>query len=270
MVFKKIISSLFILVCIFLYTHKVSAATIAVTPASATVSQGSTFTVSVRVDTEDKSVNVAETHISFPSDILKIVSVSPGTNFTLQTPGSPSKTNTEAFFSAGIPSPGYKGSSGLLGKITFKAVGSGVATISVKDGKVFLNDGDATDAYRAGISSSITITPVQDKQKDTQTTTTTPVVTTPEVTAPIDLEAMQPQQVTPNPSQVVATFSINVHDLFIIILILVIIIIILLAIIVYLLIRLNKSQRGRNYEKSSSQGSSAQTKSKSTSKTEKV
>ena len=134
------------------------AATLFLSPASGSFPVGATFKVGVRTNTAGQAANTAESTVTYDSNVIEIVSVAPGSTFTLQTPGSPSKSGGTAFFSAGIPTPGYNGSSGSLGVITFRAKAEGTASVSVSSGKVLLNDGNGTDALSGTSGGNYTIT----------------------------------------------------------------------------------------------------------------
>ena len=135
------------------------AATLYMSPGSGSFGVGSSFTVRVLTNTQGDAVNSAEAEISFTTDTLELVRVSAGPTFTLQTPGSPSKTSSSASFSGGLPTPGYNGNSGVVGVMTFRAKKEGAASVSVSSGKVLLNDGQGTDALNGKQSGNYTITP---------------------------------------------------------------------------------------------------------------
>jgi len=147
---KKISAVVFVwLAGVWLAPHLAFAATLYFSPASGSFVLGSTFSVSVRANTQDQAVNTAEATVNYSPDTLELVKVSAGSTFTLQTPGSPSKQEGSAFFSAGLPTPGYTGSSGVLGVMTFRAKALGAGHISVASGKILLNDGLGTDALNS-------------------------------------------------------------------------------------------------------------------------
>jgi hypothetical protein len=210
------------------------AATLSVTPGSASVNQGSTFSVTVRTDTKGASVNVAEATVSYPADKLEVVSAAAGTTFPLQTPGSPKKSTGQVFFSGGVPS-GYVGTNGVVGRITFRAKISGSATIAIAGGRVLLNDGNATDALTSSSGSTITIKAVVPVESESVETTPEPVAEvvpiTPEV---IPVVVPEEQQV----SDVVPTTIIRTEDLINLIYVLVGLIVVLLVIIVILIVML--------------------------------
>lgn len=135
------------------------AATLYVSPASGSFSVGSGFTVRVLTNTQGASVNTAEVNLSYSADTLELLRVSAGSDFPLQTPGSPARTASGAFFSGGIPMPGYTGNSGVVGVMTFRARSQGRATVSINSGKVLLNDGLGTDALNGTANASYTIIP---------------------------------------------------------------------------------------------------------------
>ena len=153
------------------------AATLYITPLTASIPEGATFSVTVKTDTQGQPVNTVESTVTFDSSKLEILSVTPGSTFTLNTPGSPSHTDSTAYFSEGIPSPGYTGSAGIVGRITFKAIAEGDASISVSSGQVLLNDGNATDALSGMSGSTITVT-VAPAAPAAPTTPTAPVTVT--------------------------------------------------------------------------------------------
>ena len=253
---KFISSPVFFFAIFIFYSSTANAATLYLAPSTAKTVKDSTFVVLVQTNTEGEFINVAEATVNFPSNMLQVVGVSSGNTFTFQLPGSPGKTKSTAFFSAGIPSPGYKGAGGVLGKITFKAIAVGKATISIASGKVLLNDGNATDALRSKTGSIISISAPIVKP--------TPVVEEPVVEEPVPEEVVPavptvepgqkeiiiepttqpvvtpvtPQQVVLQPasSVVAATITVTVQDLLWIILFLVICVIILLIIAVYLFV----------------------------------
>jgi hypothetical protein len=150
----------------------------------------------------------------------------------LQTPGSPSKSAGRAFFSAGVPS-GYNGSAGLLGKITFKAIAAGQATIAISGGKALLNDGNGTDGFSGGSNSIISITIPPEKPTGE---TVSPPVTPPETVTeqPIITEPITPMTPETQSSNIVTTITITTHDLFVIIWVLIAIILVLGVLCIYL------------------------------------
>jgi hypothetical protein len=135
----------------------VFASTLYFSPSSGSFGVGSTFTVTLKTNTQNQAVNSAEARVAYSQDTLELIKVSAGGTFSLQTPGSPGKSGSEAFFSGGIPSPGYTGSGGVVGVMTFRAKAEGVGTLSVSSGQVLLNDGQGSDSLSGGASASFNI-----------------------------------------------------------------------------------------------------------------
>lgn len=141
-------SLLFFILCLFLFLGtEIKAATLSVNPSSGTFSVGSTFDVSVLLNTEGASINALEVSLVFPQDRLQIVS--PVTNHSIISVWiSQPKLNNQTGridLQGGIPG-GITVSSGLVTKITFRVKSVGMATLKFLDNsKVLLNDGRGTD-----------------------------------------------------------------------------------------------------------------------------
>lgn len=200
--------------------------------------------MSVRADTEGQSINVAEAMVSFPSDKLAIVKATPGATFSIQSPGSPRVTKNQVFFSAGIPTPGYNGKSGVIGTITFRAIAPGSAMLKVESGKMLLNDGNATDALVQKASATINVKEKNVAPSDPGIPTTQPDETiveepipqqdiiTPTFPAPTEVAVQQQSGST----DVVTTITIRVKDLIRIIYVLAILLGIFIVIALYLFV----------------------------------
>lgn len=135
------------------------AASLYISPSSGNFSVGSSFTLRILTNTQGATINSGEADVSFNSDILELTRVSSGSTFPLQTPGSPSKTNSSASFSGGVPTPGYTGNGGVVGIMTFRAKKEGVGKITINSGKILLNDGNGTDALTSTQGATINVTP---------------------------------------------------------------------------------------------------------------
>lgn len=145
----SIFSKIFLL-SLFLYFFTPllsSASTLSVSPSTGTFSVGSTFNVSLLLDTKGKEINALQAFISFPPDKLQVVSPSIGQSIIGVWTVAPKFNNSKGTLDlrGGIPG-GIIASSGLLTNITFRVKSVGEAVIKYTDGsRVFLNDGKATD-----------------------------------------------------------------------------------------------------------------------------
>jgi len=141
-----------LLLCFLPVAETVSAqgaqASLFVDPSGGTYSVGSTFSVSVYVNSGENFINAVEANLIFPPDKLQVVSPSVGKSFIDVWVGQPkfSNANGTISFQGAIPSPGAKTSKGLISTITFRVKSTGKAFIKFTDSsKVLLNDGKATD-----------------------------------------------------------------------------------------------------------------------------
>lgn len=126
----------------------VSEASIFVGPASGTFTVGSTFTVSVYVNTGGQAINAIETNLSFPPDKLQVVSPTAGKSLIQIWVNQPTYSNVDGDlkFQGTVPSPGINTESGLISTVTFRVKSIGTATLKVLDtSRVLLNDGRGTD-----------------------------------------------------------------------------------------------------------------------------
>ncbi len=133
----------------FVKSASIHAATLFLTPQSGTFFVGSTFEVSVFVDTKNEYVNAIQADLKFPPDKLQIVSPTAGRSVIQVWIDQPSFSNDEglASFKGGIPSPGINSSGALVSTITFRITSPGSARISFTPAsKVLLNDGKGTNA----------------------------------------------------------------------------------------------------------------------------
>lgn len=118
------------------------------TPASGTFLVGSTFDVSVVLDTKGTAVNTVEVELSFPPDRMQLASPSVGKSIIQVWPAPPAFSNSDGkiYFVGGIPSPGIVTSDGILLTLTFRVVAPGEAELRFGEKvSVLANDGQATN-----------------------------------------------------------------------------------------------------------------------------
>src|SRR3989344_5108657 len=137
-----------IILLVFLFSPSTSwAATFFLSPSNGNFSIGSTFNVSILLDTEGQSVNALEVALSFPPDMLQIVSPSTGKSIIGVWTDTPKFDNTSGMMElqGGIPG-GITAGNALVSTVTFrvKSVGEGVVKFLDKS-KALLNDGLGTN-----------------------------------------------------------------------------------------------------------------------------
>ncbi len=142
-----------------LFTNKVYAADLSLSPSSGTVSVGNIVSIKVNVNTTGKIINNAEATILFPVDMLEVVSITKNSSIFSLWVEEPSFSNTtgKVTFNGGVPNPGYIGANGYIATITFKAKKQGTASVIFTDGAVRENDGLGTDILNTKNGSVIQI-----------------------------------------------------------------------------------------------------------------
>lgn len=137
-------------------------ATMSVSPATESVTEGSTFNVSVYLNTERESVNTVSLDLRFSPDKLSIVSESTeGKSFIAVWVEPPTYSNSDGTVHlAGIVPNGIITQSGLVISITFKAIASGNATVEIlPSSQVLANDGMGTPIPTEYSNGTYTISP---------------------------------------------------------------------------------------------------------------
>jgi hypothetical protein len=129
--------------------HGVHAAILSAYPDHRTVSLGETFTVDIRLNSEQETVNAVTTTIIYPKDLLELVSVSRGGSFLTLWPDGPTIDTTSGTITltGGIPNGSYVVDGKIL-TITFAPKDSGgvEVTFDAALSQVLLNDGLGTPA----------------------------------------------------------------------------------------------------------------------------
>jgi hypothetical protein len=147
---KKIIPILIILTLsfVFISSAKATGASLYLSPNSGTFFVGSTFDVSVFVNTAGNNINAVKVDLKFDQRKLQIASPTAGKSFISVWIAQPSFSNIEgtATFQGGVPSPGINTSSGLVSTITFRAISPGEAVVSIlASSQVLLDNGKGTN-----------------------------------------------------------------------------------------------------------------------------
>ena len=126
-----------------------ASASLYLAPSKGTFFVGSTFSVSIYVDTKGNEINAVEVDLKFPPEILQITTPTAGESFISEwlTPPSYSNVGGTISFKGGIPG-GITTSAGLVSTITFRGRASGIAKVEFLDSsKVLLADGKGTPIF---------------------------------------------------------------------------------------------------------------------------
>ncbi len=148
---KKLFLIVFIGIISFSISHSALAAGafLYLSPSEGTFSVGSTFSVSIYVNTKGNEINAIELDLKFPPDILQVTAPTAGASFISEwiTPPSYSNSGGTVSFKGGVPG-GIVTSAGLISTITFRTKSAGIARIDFLDSsKVLLNDGKGTPVF---------------------------------------------------------------------------------------------------------------------------
>ena len=138
---------LFALICVPLSVGA-AGASLYLSPGSGTFFVGSTFDVSIFVNTGGNNVNAVKVDLKFDPKKIQIASPTAGKSFIEVWIAQPVYSNIDgtASFQGGVPSPGINTSSGLVYTITFRAIAPGETIVSFLDSsKVLLDDGKGTN-----------------------------------------------------------------------------------------------------------------------------
>lgn len=163
--FFKLGLLVFVAVFSFWLANPVEASTFSITPSSGTYSVGSTFDVTVVLDTQGQSVNAIQMQLAFPPDKLQLVSPQVGNSIIQIYTTPPRYDNALGTVSivGGIPN-GINVSSGLVAKLTFRVRSLGTATMRFTgESQALLNDGQGTNSLNntAGASFKLELPPSQ-------------------------------------------------------------------------------------------------------------
>ncbi len=147
---KNIFRVLTFLIVFFLTAPltQASGASLYLSPNGGTFYIGSTFDVSILLNTSGNSINAIKADLKFDPKKLQVVNPATGKSFVSVWAVPPFYSNTKGkmSFQGGIPSPGIRASSGSVLTITFRAIEPGETTISLLDSsKVLLDDGKGTN-----------------------------------------------------------------------------------------------------------------------------
>lgn len=190
---KIVGSGAFLLVTLlFCGVASVDAASLAVSPASGSASVGGTINVILSAASDATALNAVSGTLSFPSNVLEVVSLSKSQSMLSLWVKDPTFSNVAGTiqFEGVVPNPGYIGTDGRVLMVTFKVKAAGTANLSYTAGSILANDGDGTEVLTSKSGATYTLVPGAVPAP----TTTTP----PDTTAPTKTTA--PDEVVPQVS----------------------------------------------------------------------
>jgi len=136
-------------------------AEISFSPRSGSFTEGSTFEVPIIINTKGNSINSIDVKISFDKNVLSIVKPSNGSSVIgvwVEPPKYDNSRGTASY--VGVVPNGITTESGLIGTITFKALRTGRAVVSVgPESILLLNNGMGTQISFNSVNANYTIIP---------------------------------------------------------------------------------------------------------------
>jgi len=149
MIKKLVMVSLILgILCVLPKITEAAGASLYLSPNSGTFFVGSTFDVSVFVNTGGENINAVQVDLKFDPSRLQIASPTAGKSFIEIWVVQPTYSNTKGTMSfiGGIPTPGINTSAGLVSTVTFRAVSPGeTSVLFLVSSKVLRNDPKGTD-----------------------------------------------------------------------------------------------------------------------------
>ncbi len=149
-----------LVVLLFISAFQVYAAEVAITPSTGSYSKGQSFTSTIQVNPQGKSVNAVEAKLTFDNTKFAVVSVSKtGSVFSLWTT-EPTFSNSAGTidFGGGSPTP-FTARSNLV-SVTFRTLAEGTGNVGVSTASVLAADGLGTNVYTGAGNATYTITAV--------------------------------------------------------------------------------------------------------------
>jgi len=137
-------------IAFFLVPAFTSAASLMLQPTQGTFVVGSTFEISIYLNTEGQSVNALDITLQFPAAKLQMVSPATGNSIVGVWTSQPRFDNQSGtiHLQGGIPG-GINVSRGLVATLTFRSRGVGEAVVKFgADSKILANDGKGTDLLK--------------------------------------------------------------------------------------------------------------------------
>lgn len=139
-------------------TGDAAAATLQLLPSARTLAVGEEFKVDLLLDTANISINTTEATVSFPNDIVEIVSASrEGSifSFWLEEPTISSEKDSLKFI-GGTPR-GVAGDALQILRLTFKAKSVGVADLALSNAVVTAADGKGSNVLSKIVGTNVTV-----------------------------------------------------------------------------------------------------------------
>ncbi len=129
-------------------------------PVPRQVEVGERFSVSVKVGSGTEYINAISGAISFPENLVRLISVSKEKSIINLWITEPTAGRNKILFEGIVLNPGFLGNSGLAFNITFEAKNPGNAVLNFTEGAILANDGRGSNVLRTLGSANLSLVPV--------------------------------------------------------------------------------------------------------------
>lgn len=165
-IFKKKIIIIFFIFGVFLILPAFSfSASLYLQPSSKNLNVGDNLTITIYVESSDQSMNAASGRITWDNSILKYISHSKSGSIFNFWVREPEIEGNEFVFEGVVFNPGFKGKSGKILTINFKAIKPGEVKIDFISGMVLANDGMGTNILKAMYGGSYKVVQAQQREE---------------------------------------------------------------------------------------------------------
>lgn len=133
-----------------------ASATFFYSPSTIRINVGQTATVQLSISSPNQAINSADGRVVLPSSQVSAVSVSKSGSIFTNWPEEPTISGSTIRFAGGLPTPGYKGSSGKVISFTIRGNAEGTGVITLSGGRILANNSSSTNIYSgAGIATVV-------------------------------------------------------------------------------------------------------------------
>ncbi len=160
---------------LFTFQAQAAGATLSLSPITKSVTNGQTFSVEIRVDTGNESINTVTANLTYPTDKLRAQSVDTSGSFiTIWFENNIATASGEIRLTGSLPTPGTSGTSLLFATINFVSLNTGTANVEFANSSAVYRNSDNSDILGSTQNGTYTIT-------DTTPTPTPTTIITPTI-----------------------------------------------------------------------------------------
>jgi hypothetical protein len=123
------------------------------------IEEGEKFTIDVKINSLEQSINAVSGTLSFPATLVHVLSIGKDKSIINLWTEEPRLSSNRVLFEGIILNPGFQGMNGLVLHITFEAEKAGPIHLNFDEGSILANDGLGTNILATLGSINFNITP---------------------------------------------------------------------------------------------------------------